>query len=360
MTIPGPVIESLSVAFWSSLIAGGVLAYPIYRLLLLTKSRQTVSEFAPPTHQAKQGTPTMGGLILVAAFTITTAVLSNGGFIPISPGILALFLGFAFIGFTDDFLVPRWLKGKRGLGWKQKIMLQILVAGWAAYAHGGNVFDARWGLTVFLILFAANAFNFIDGLDALAGSVLLAFCSGLAVLCFAGLMVPEPAIVCAALMGGVIPFLFLNAPPAKVFMGDVGSLPVGAVLGLGIATLLAPRSQAAGLEANSDMSILAQFEAQMQIEGILWRPEMAIPLTILCLLMVVELVPVPLQIAWVKLFKKRLFPFTPIHHAFEKAGWPESRVVWMFALIQIVLAALAVLAYTSLPFESALRAGGGR
>jgi phospho-N-acetylmuramoyl-pentapeptide-transferase len=169
------------------------------------------------------------------------------------------------------------------------------------------------------------------------------------ILALEGMVVPEPAIIAAALMGAVIPFLFLNAPPAKVFMGDVGSLPVGAVLGLGVASILSPRFEALSVNTDPFASNLDKWISHQTIEGTIWRTEMMIPLSILCLLMVVELVPVPTQIFWVKVFKKRLFPFTPIHHAFEKAGWPETRVVWTFALSQLVLVALAIFAFNARP-----------
>lgn len=344
MTIPSTVLDSITLAFWGAFLSAAIFAWPIFKLLLLTKSRQTVSQHAPSTHQAKQGTPTMGGLILVVGFLFAAWAASSAGATGISISTLMIFIGFALIGFVDDFVVPRMIKGKRGLGWKQKFILQALVAGAGVYAHGGRVLDLRWAVITFIVLFMANAYNFADGLDALAGSILLIFGVGLMVLSMEGAVVQEAATIGAALIGGVVPFLFLNAPPAKVFMGDVGSLPVGAALGMAVSIVLSPRTEALSGITDPNQSILKLWEAQRHIEGTHWRPEMVLPIAILCLLMVIELVPVPLQIAWVKLFKRRLFPFTPIHHAFEKAGWPETRVVWMFALTQLVLVALAILA----------------
>jgi phospho-N-acetylmuramoyl-pentapeptide-transferase len=338
-------LSSIGIAFWAAFLGAAILAWPIYRLLLLTKSRQTVSEHAPTTHQAKQGTPTMGGLIMVGAFLVAAFALATKSSAPISTATLFIFVGFAAIGFLDDFVVPRLIKGKRGLGWKQKFLLQLVIAGAGVWFHNGRLFDARWAVITFLVLFMANAYNFADGLDALAGSLLLIFGTGVMLLATQGVIVQEPLVIAAALIGAVIPFLFLNAPPAKVFMGDVGSLPVGAVLGLAIASILSPRMDAFAPNAEGAGSILNWWQSQLQIEGTHWRYEMIYPVAILCLLMVIELVPVPIQIAWVKLFKRRLFPFTPVHHAFEKAGWPESRVVWTFALSQLVLVALAVLAF---------------
>ena len=290
----------------------------------------------------------MGGLILVVGFLIASLFVAMASTVPIARSTIFLFIGFAFIGFLDDFIVPRMIKGKRGLGWKQKFILQAIIAGIAVYFHCGRVLDERWGVITFVVLFMANAYNFCDGLDALAGSILLFFGTGVVLLSLQGMVVAEPALIAAALMGAVIPFLYLNAPPAKLFMGDVGSLPIGAVLGIAIAGIASP-PQISAFASSSSGSILDQWLSQRPIEGLVWRPEMITPLLILCLLMVIELVPVPVQIGWVKLFKKRIFPFTPIHHAFEKAGWPETRVVWMFALTQLVLAAVAVTAFRGDP-----------
>jgi phospho-N-acetylmuramoyl-pentapeptide-transferase len=344
LTIPDSVYNSITVSCWASIFVSALLAWPIYRVLLLTKSRQTISQHAPSTHQVKQGTPTMGGLILVVGFLGAFYEVAATSATSILLSTLFIFLGFAAIGFIDDFVVPRVIKGKRGLGWKQKFILQAIIAGVGVYYHAGHVMDLRWGIITFVVVFMANAYNFADGLDALAGSILLFFGAGVIVLSLLGVVVPEPAMIAAALIGAVIPFLFLNAPPAKLFMGDVGSLPVGAVLGLAVTSIASPRNEAFS-SAGTDQSILQQWLAQRQIEGTLWRHEMMLPLTILCVLMIIELVPVPIQIGWVKVFKKRLFPFTPIHHAFEKAGWPETRVVWMFALTQVVLVALAIFSF---------------
>lgn len=338
MNIDTTTLQNLSLIFWWSLAVSALASWPVYRLLLLTKSRQTVSQHLPG-HIGKQGTPTMGGIILVVAFVAATLVSSLATSTPIPASTLAIFLGFAAIGFIDDFVVPRYMKGKRGLGWKQKFLMQAVVAGAGIYFHSGRVLDIRWAAITFVVMFMANAYNFADGLDALAGSILLFFGAGLLALALSGMIVPESALIAACLMGAVVPFLFLNAPPAKVFMGDVGSLPVGAVLGIAVTSILSPSSGA--FAPTPGLSLQQMWEGGLQVEGVHPRPEMVLPLAILCLLMVIELVPVPMQIFWVKVFKRRIFPFTPIHHAFEKAGWPETRVVWSFALSQVVLSALA-------------------
>ena len=177
-------------------------------------------------------------------------------------------------------------------------------------------------LIVVVVLFFANAFNFSDGMDSLAGGLAVMMAIGFAVIGRMS-MLHQPAeqavlVMMAATAAAFVPFLFLNAPPAKLFMGDVGALPVGALLGwaflaVGRTTELAP----------GHVSLWAAI--------------------IVSLVMVVELVPVPLQIASVKLRKgKRLFPRTPVHHAFQAAGWPETRVVWTFHLAQFVLVVAAI------------------
>ena len=312
----------LSIAFWTALAVAGLLAKPILNTLLRLNSRQTVSAHAPEGHQKKQGTPTMGGLIVVGGTLVAMLVTGHRDF-----SAVALLVGFALIGFVDDFVVPRRFVGKRGLGWRQKILMQIAVAVVAALIARTNLAGA--GLIVFLVLFFSNAYNFSDGLDALAGTILLSLGGGLLALGLLTGMRTEWLVPLVALLGAVVPFLFLNAPPARVFMGDVGSLPIGAVLGY----------------------VVARFALGVDVFDV----HHAVPpaaLVVISLVMAAELIPVPLQILSVKLRKKRIFPYTPIHHAFEKAGWPETRVVVHFALVQLLVAALAVGLVVGLPERS--------
>lgn len=314
---------ALLIAFWVSLGISALLAKPILSTLLRLNSRQTVSSYAPETHQKKQGTPTMGGLIPFFG-ALVAMLVSNFR----DPAAIVLLIGFALIGFVDDFVVPRKFVGKRGLGWRQKILMQIVIAAGAAFLARPAPVPAA--VLVFFVLFYSNAYNFSDGLDGLAGTILLGLGGGIAALAvlFGGPV--EWVVPAVALVGGVIPFLFLNAPPARIFMGDVGSLPIGAVLGyiVGQLALGWPRIDARGL---------FEYGAGFAGEHVPW-----IALLAISGVMIVELVPVPLQILSVKVRKKKIFPYTPIHHAFEKAGWPETRVVFYFALAQLLLAVLAV------------------
>ncbi len=301
----------------TALIAGAIVAYPVLKALIAFKSRQTVYDLAPSTHQKKQGTPTMGGLIILVG--VFAALLISD----LNRWPLVLWMaGFALIGFADDFLVPRFIKGKRGLGWKQKIVGQVVLAFLGAMLIGLPKQFWPFLLCIFLILFFCNAYNFADGLDGLAGSLGLLLSFGfVALACLVG--DKDIAEIFAILAGAFIPFLFLNAPPAKVFMGDVGSLPLGALFGLGVSSLL--------MDSSGEI-----------VYPLHWRIELAPALLVLSVMMIIELVPVPMQVAYYKLTKKRIFPMTPIHHAFEVKGWPESKVVWTFTLAQLTLVLLSI------------------
>ncbi len=311
-------------SFWVSLAASGIAAYPLYRWLLAIKSRQTVSQYVQE-HAHKQGTPTMGGLIiLVGLLAGILWMLPQEALAGSAKAALVLLLGFGLIGFVDDYVVPKMMVGKRGLGWTPKLAMQIGFAVIAGLVRDRAMAPVDFGIFVFLVLFFSNAYNFSDGLDALAGSLLIGMAIALMGL---GLLPGAPfrSDLALAMIGAVIPYLALNAPPAKVFMGDVGALPIGALLGLVAAASL------------PDVA-----------SGRTFHPFYILPLVCWAFMMIVELVPVPLQIFWVKVFKKRLFPMTPIHHAFQRAGWPETRIVWMFFLAQIVFSFAALSLHATL------------
>ncbi len=314
--------------FWIAFFVSAVLALPIRNVLIGLKSRQTVSEFVPE-HAQKQGTPTMGGLIVVAGVLAALGFFMARGEAHAVWPLLPLIIGFAAIGFLDDFVVPRRFANKRGLGWKQKLILEFAVAAAVvAFAPATTLWQkAIWAL---LIVSYSNAYNFVDGMDGLAGGVALFFLPGLAYLGWTA-NVGGPLWLSAILTGALVPFLFLNAPPAKLFMGDVGSLPIGASIGSMVASIVF-RENAGG------------------------NFNVVIALLVLSGVMIAELVPVPLQIASVKLRKKRLFLMTPIHHAFQKKGVPETRVVWGFILVQLLLTAIVItLATEYVPRFGAMR-----
>jgi phospho-N-acetylmuramoyl-pentapeptide-transferase len=311
-----PFLESFAIA----LGINAVLAYPVYRLLLAMRSRQTIDPHAPEGHQKKQGTPTMGGLMilvgLMAALVWTQPHL----------GTILLVVGFGAIGFVDDYVVPRMMPGKRGLGWKQKLAMQVLLSVAVVMVGPGAPRDAWWiAFGALTIIFFSNAYNFADGLDWLAGTLLIAYCLGAFFLTsiFPSTLANEQAIV-SSMLGAILPFMYLNAPPAKVFMGDVGSLPIGALIGyLNFTVLYGNRN---GSTPNGALF------------GLLF---------ILGLVLVLELVLVPIQVFYYKRTKKRIFPATPIHHAFEVKGMPERRIVALFFAVQIFLSVAVVAMATS-------------
>lgn len=284
-------------AFWLAFFASALLAWPTIALLRKMKSVSVISPYVPESHQKKEGTPNMGGLFVIAAILIATIFVNPVQAIPIA----FVISGMAIIGFLDDYVLPVYGK-KRGLGWIPKLVLQIIVA--VVYLlHVG--FGAPAMLAAFFILFFANAVNFTDGLDALAGSVVI--------LALVPFVIATQSVIVTVLalstIGALVPFLYLNSPPAKVFMGDVGALALGGLYGY--------------VFSNSPWASSP------------W-PWIASAILIL------ELVLVPIQIAAVKTLKRRIFPATPIHHGFEKVGWPESKVLWTFVTTQFILTAGAI------------------
>lgn len=307
--------------FWIAFAISAIASLPIMKLLIAMKSRQTVSQHAPEGHQVKQGTPTMGGIIILVG------ILGAIPFVPSSAPKLPIFilvLLFALIGFVDDYVIPKLMPGKRGLGWKQKILMQV-VAAVVPLMMGGIASPMTLGFATIVVLFFANAYNFSDGLDGLSGTLLIGLLLGMFGIS-SMMMENYSSSLLFIFLGGLIPFLYWNAPKAKVFMGDVGSLPIGAFLGgywfLGKSTELHITLNTTGAQSDSIFVYIA--------------------IAVWSLMMVAELVPVPLQIASVKLRKKKIFPYTPIHHAFEKAGWPETRVVFVFAICQFIFSMLAI------------------
>lgn len=273
----------------------------------------------------------MGGLIIGVGFLF--------GLLPMfryfAPGLqryyiaaMVLYVLYAIIGFIDDFVVPRLMKGKRGLGWTQKLLMQILSALAFVGIMGRSIPPVELGIGIFLILFFSNAYNFSDGLDALAGSLLVTFSLGLIALCFIAHQ-PTTAPLLASFVGATLPFLWYNRPPARVFMGDVGALPIGAILGLAVAALALPHWQTLYFDHPTESTLPPGL--------MLW-----IGLGVASFVMIAELVPVPMQILSVKVRGKRIFPATPIHHSFQRAGWKETRVVTMFVSVQVACSILGI------------------
>lgn len=287
-------------------------------LLKRMKFGQTIREEGPESHLVKTGTPTMGGL----SFISVTVVLSIIGlfFVDDVYKLLVLIivtLGFGLIGFVDDYIIVV-KKNNAGLSSKQKFIFQILVAiiiyfimiNWIPDIEAGiripgtdfliplGVFFVVW--IVFWLVGFSNAVNLTDGLDGLStGTSIVAFGSFLVISLILGEM--EIALFLFILIGGLFGFLLYNKYPAKLFMGDTGSLALGGIIAI--------------------VSIMLNNSLLLLLIGLVF---------------VIETLSVMMQVTSYKLTGKRIFKMTPIHHHFELSGWNEWKIVivfWSFGLI---------------------------
>lgn len=299
----------------------------------------TKREHLPDNHLEKVGTPTMGGLMIVVAVTISTllwADLSN----PYIWYTVLVMVGYGFVGFLDDYLKLS-KKNSKGLPGRYKLLGQVLIGTIATLGimhHLPEEIGTHVAIPFFKDLFinlsyfflpwavivmvgASNAVNLTDGLDGLAivPVAIAAACFGLIsylvgnVIYADYLHVPyvagagELSIICGALLGAAMGFLWFNAPPAMVFMGDTGSLSMGGFLGT--------------------ISVATKHELVLAIIGGLF---------------VLETVSVIVQVASFKLTGKRVFAMAPLHHHFEKKGWSEPTIVIRFWIIAVILALIGL------------------
>ena len=314
---------AMMIGFLLSIICG-VIFIPILKKL---KASQSLSVYLENAHRSKSGTPTMGGIIFIFPTILTMFLLYLTDKIELSYSlfiVLFSFLGYAMIGFIDDFLIIMRHNNK-GLTEGQKMVMQLVIAVIFFYffMKSGNepllwihTFSLKinigwfYGIFILFILAASsNAVNLTDGLDGLAGGL-----SAIALLAF-GLIswntgwlygYEELAVLTFTLIGALLGFLIFNSHPAKVFMGDTGSLALGAYLG--------------------SMAILTRHELLLVVIGIVF---------------VLETVSCIIQRVVYKFRKKRVFPMTPIHHSFEKWGWKESDIVKLFWIIGLLGAMIA-------------------
>ena len=307
--------------FISSIVLGFILT-PILKKLNMG---QRISTFVANRHQAKEGTPTFGGLIFIIPTLIVTLVLLLTHKMELTEDlkmVLFVFITHAVIGFIDDFLSHK--KGKNeGLTVLQKLFMQLFIALFVFYLYiknGGQTslivstlginIEMKWLYGIFILFIlvgSSNAVNLTDGLDGLAGGL-----SAISFVAFSliSLMVgySDMGIFSLILTGSILGFVFFNAHPAKVFMGDTGSLSLGAVMGM--------------------IAILTHRE---------------VTLLIVAFVFVLETLSVILQVIWYKSFNKRLFLMTPIHHHFEKMGMSEVDIVRMFWLVGLILAMAGII-----------------
>jgi len=301
--------------FLATAIFSFFLTFILVRVVEFFHLSQSIRQEGPAAHQSKAGTPTMGGIAFVLIIISFGLISINFEFDPRYLALIILFAGYALIGFLDDAIKVA-KKRNLGLGFWDKIILQtLLAASFSAfliinYHHSLTVqglLKSIWFtipalyflLSTIMIVGSANAANLTDGLDGLLGGcALIAF--GAFYVLSNRVITADAAVFCLISAAAILPFMFFNFPKARVFMGDVGSLPIGAALA-GIAILI-----------HRELSLII-------IGGIF----------------VIEALSVILQVTVFKYFKRRIFRMTPIHHHFELLGCPENFVVIGFWLLAV-------------------------
>ena len=306
-------------SFLVSVLLGPVIIPFLKRL----KAGQTIRDEGPKSHLKKNGTPTMGGILILSAM-IVTSLFYMKDYPEINP-ILMLTLGFGLIGFLDDY-IKVILKRSMGLTPLQKMAGQLVVTSLFAYYllkvtdislaakipfMPGVELDLGWlniPLLFFIIIGTVNGANFTDGLDGLAASVTVLAASFLSAAAIGTGTRIEP--ITCAVAGALMGFLLFNVYPASVFMGDTGSLALG--------------------------GFVAASAYMMQLQ-------LFIP--IIAFIYVIEVVSVILQVVYFKVTGgKRLFRMAPLHHHFELGGWSETRIVAVFSIITAILCLVALIA----------------
>jgi phospho-N-acetylmuramoyl-pentapeptide-transferase len=294
-----------------------MLAGPRYiRWLQKRGIGQNIREYSPETHNAKQGTPTMGGILILVAAIIPYAIFGHKTW----PSLMVIILGYgsAAIGLADD-LISKWRRRSLGLNARAKLVMQAALVGVGVFLglrYAGvdtrlavplvrGTLDIGWVYYIFaffLIAGFSNAVNLTDGLDGLAAGT-----AAVALFAYAGIAFlrgqNDLAILGSCLTGACVGFLWYNSHPAAVFMGDTGSLALGAAL--------------AGMAVATGMEVLL-----LLIGG----------------LFVVEAVSVMIQVFSFRVFHRRVFLMTPIHHHFELKGWSETKIIVRFWIIASILA----------------------
>ena len=310
----------LAVGLLLSLVLCLLFGVPYIDFLKKKTIGQYVLDLAPEAHAKKQGTPTTGGVFIVAAIILASVVtLFMAQQADNASWIILITLGFmALAGLQDDYLK---IKGKenKGLSPRGKLVRQILIAlipTIYAMAHYGTVitfgsksFDIWYFypvLSVFIITGASNAYNLTDGLDGLAASTGIPAFLACGILAYSGGHT-DVAIISATVVGALLGFLRYNKPKAQVFMGDTGSLALGGLLGT--------------------LAVVGRFELLLAIFGGVF---------------VMETLSVIIQVTSYKLTGKRVFKMSPIHHHFELCGHSEKRIVIEFAIVSLILSIIAV------------------
>ena len=312
------IIFQIIVAFFLATAIAPIFIPFLHRL----KFGQAIREEGPQSHRKKSGTPTMGGIIFILSIILTTIIsLSFTNYLTLSDELVMLLLtllGFGAIGFIDDFIIVV-RKNNDGLRPIQKFLSQIALAaiffymflanGYSTELSVFNLFSIELGwfygiVILFWMSGFSNAVNLTDGLDGLCGGVSVIAFSAFGMIAIAQQQM-DIALFCFSVVGALLGFLVFNLNPAKVFMGDTGSLALGAAI--------------------AAVSILLKQELLLVIIGLVF---------------VLETLSVMIQVAYFKKTKKRIFRMTPLHHHFELGGWSEWKVVlflWSIGLISGII-----------------------
>ena len=313
------LVLAFAISLGTCLIIGPVLIPALRRL----KFGQSVRSDGPQSHLQKQGTPTMGGVMFFFSFILGTVFLA--GTSSLAWFMLICALGFGLIGFVDDYIK---IVKKRSLGLtaKQKLLAQMvfsvvlaLAADYIGISTAVMIPLLGWNVelgvidyffVVFLMVGTTNAVNLTDGLDGLASGVTLIVALGYILI---GWLSSNPSVMVfsAVLMGSCLGFLVFNHHPAKVFMGDTGSLALGGAV--------------------AALAIVTKTELLLPLIGIIY---------------VAETVSDIIQVAVYKKKKVRVFKMAPLHHHFELCGWSEWKVVRVFWAVTAVAVLLTLLCYT--------------
>lgn len=315
-------MKDLYIAFLLALVFTIILGPFLIRILTDFKFGQNVRLDGPESHLKKQGIPSMGGIMFILASAIVSLFVSKFNLTVVL--IVFVMVSFAFIGFLDDFLIVK-KESADGLSAKVKMALLIIVSIVISFILYNNfdlssirlpIFNIDLELNVFyipfvVIFFAAvtNAVNLTDGIDGLSSTV------SIIVLIFFLLIsidvgTTEISIFVISLIGALIGFLSFNKFPAKIFMGDTGSLALGSVIAI--------------------LALLNKMEITLIFVGIIY---------------VIETLSVIIQVAYFKKTGKRVFKMAPIHHHFEAIGWKENKIVFVFASITFIAVIIAYSLY---------------
>ncbi len=311
-----------------SFILSIILGFILIPFLRKKKLDQVLNRYLEQTHKKKSGTPTMGGIIFIIPAVLIILFLLILNIVELNYSLIIVlftFLSYSFIGFIDDYLIII-KNSNNGLSEGTKFVLQLFVAVifFYLFMKAGNEpllwihtlnlrLDIGWlyGLFILFVLVASsNAVNLTDGLDGLAGGLsIIAFLTFGIISYDTGWLegYESVALFCFALVGSILGFLVFNSNPAKIFMGDTGSLALGATLG--------------------SIAIITRHELLLVLIGIVF---------------VIETLSCIIQRTYYKFTKKRLFLMTPIHHSFEKKGWKEHDIVKLFWIIGLIASLFAL------------------